>query len=811
MDSLGALWACAGRRYAEDWANMRLKLNVTAPEEKCLLQRYPVSQSYEDRLRSYRGLSTRKTTPKNLLSPWHPEDDYSPPPLSAVCDETWTTDTAGLRAMSLSSPEPDLSDYEDTSPLLATKPFIGDESYDSCSDNSSASGNGDSEDDSLFSDCSSDMSHGEGLLGNGRLSGTLDAANLDNNNFLDPLATSRTTDYSPHSFTDTFHGEFVQSAQCALTPSQFANVLSLNVGPSPTDANDLSPMSDGSSMSLSQCEIPPTDIMNDYSFRRCLLSGLDKSSKTDANLKQKQEEKILNTSSEGIRPKNMALECFLQKNNPFLQDVLEQCSLPDLLPPLKIMEDGEEKDAIDDVINRGSKEAIDLQNVSKKMSTLLELSPARKPADFATVPGNADTANLNENAVLSLLMPPASDTSELPAEPMADETSAGDVTPEVTPEEQDEDRVARIFDKAELTREATASAASLLNFTPEKVRRSGGGSRPFQARRFASPVRCGDFDVYSIESTMPTIDWVAMEKHLSRAAKEADWLARRRNDREEIRRKLAMDTDAEETYCGDRVNRKPSLTTRLQGSKNLQICFMNETAKDQEGDNGNTVPAKGPSDVSSNQCEMQQPVGLFRPENDRVSAEKAPDVPPEPTTKVGVPPAENAPAKRPSFFFNRRKSWRQHNADALHKGAPDGQKEDFATCQARLQAEARLALAQAKEMARMQMEVERQLKKKSPIADIVGIAFSDGRHRLTRQVLTDMNLAQLQVIVNDLHSQIESHNEDLVKFLMERDDLHMEQDSMLVDIEDMTRYLGAKSATQSDSSNLTLPVKTSIK
>jgi len=50
-----------------------------------------------------------------------------------------------------------------------------------------------------------------------------------------------------------------------------------------------------------------------------------------------------------------------------------------------------------------------------------------------------------------------------------------------------------------------------------------------------------------------------------------------------------------------------------------------------------------------------------------------------------------------------------------------------------------------------------------------------------------MNIGQLQVIVNDLHCQIEGLNEELVKFLMERDSLSMEQDSILVDIEDLTK------------------------
>lgn len=71
----------------------------------------------------------------------------------------------------------------------------------------------------------------------------------------------------------------------------------------------------------------------------------------------------------------------------------------------------------------------------------------------------------------------------------------------------------------------------------------------------------------------------------------------------------------------------------------------------------------------------------------------------------------------------------------------------------------------------------------------VGIPFPEEKRRLSRQILTEMNVAQLQVIVNDLHTQIETLNENLVKFLMNRDDLHMEQDSMLVDIEDLTRYL----------------------
>lgn len=260
-----------------------------------------------------------------------------------------------------------------------------------------------------------------------------------------------------------------------------------------------------------------------------------------------------------------------------------------------------------------------------------------------------------------------------------------------------------------------------------------------------------EFDVYTMETAMPKIDWDAIEAHL-KATKEEE--RRRRNDREEIRRKLAMGVDDDQFM--ERPLRKPSLHSRLQSGMNLQICFMNETASDCES-----------------QCSDTESTQDREVETDRVS-----------TSSVNSKVSASQPIKTRSA----------HSEPDIRE-----MPVDFFARQAQLQAEARMALAQAKEMARMQMEIEKQAKKKSPIAEIVresfnkiGVPFPDSKRRISRQILTDMNVAQLQVIVNDLHTQIESLNEDLVTFLMERDDLHMEQDSMLVDIEDLTKHIGAK-------------------
>ncbi|XP_012241572.1 uncharacterized protein LOC100745782 isoform X4 [Bombus impatiens] len=261
----------------------------------------------------------------------------------------------------------------------------------------------------------------------------------------------------------------------------------------------------------------------------------------------------------------------------------------------------------------------------------------------------------------------------------------------------------------------------------------------------------GGFDVYNIETAMPKIDLDAIESHL-RAAREEE--RRRRNDREEIRRRLAMGPDAEDLRT--ERGRKPSLQSRLQSGMNLQICFMNETPSDTESpcSENDASPGSTPSPLNSKQQQKQQmPV---RPQ------------------VLSLPPLR---------------------LDSGLNSAPIDEADFFAR-QARLQTEARMALAQAKEMAHMQMEVERQRLKQSPITEMVrsslekvGVQLGEDRRRLSRVLLTELNVAQLQVVANDLHARIAALNEALVEGLLRRDDLHMEQDSMLVDVEDLTRYL----------------------
>ncbi|CAH0603058.1 unnamed protein product [Chrysodeixis includens] len=307
----------------------------------------------------------------------------------------------------------------------------------------------------------------------------------------------------------------------------------------------------------------------------------------------------------------------------------------------------------------------------------------------------------------------------------------------------------------------------------------------------AKDLDLGSFDVYNIETALPKLDLDAIENHL-RAAKEAE--RRKRNDREEIRRRLAMGAETEEYYSmghTDRPGKKPSLHSRLQSGMNLQICFMNETASDNESQasdiekNHNNTKSLSRSSIFSksnyNHPYQTRPLSVNITKNDKIS-----------TVQSG------AKLRPSSLSLKTTKSRSSHSL-----GHIEIKESDFYVLQATLQTEARIALAQAKEMARIQMERERRSRAVSPVTEMLrrsmhkaSAPLAADRRRVSRQLLTDMNIAQLQVIVNELHSQIEYLNDTLVKLLMARDELHMGQDSMLVDIEDLTRYLGVKEQTK---------------
>uniref|UniRef100_A0AAG5CUK7 Schwannomin interacting protein 1 C-terminal domain-containing protein n=1 Tax=Anopheles atroparvus TaxID=41427 RepID=A0AAG5CUK7_ANOAO len=127
---------------------------------------------------------------------------------------------------------------------------------------------------------------------------------------------------------------------------------------------------------------------------------------------------------------------------------------------------------------------------------------------------------------------------------------------------------------------------------------------------------------------------------------------------------------------------------------------------------------------------------------------------------------------------------------------------DFFTKQAKLQIEARMALCQAKDMAHMQMEIEKRSLPLSPVTQVIHTAVEKAGHclaadkrRLSRYYLTRLNVPKLRTILLELQCHAEVLNEELVQLLMERDELHISQDATLIEIEDLSRYLCAKEQT----------------
>ncbi|XP_016147042.1 schwannomin-interacting protein 1 isoform X1 [Sinocyclocheilus grahami] len=218
-----------------------------------------------------------------------------------------------------------------------------------------------------------------------------------------------------------------------------------------------------------------------------------------------------------------------------------------------------------------------------------------------------------------------------------------------------------------------------------------------------------------------------------------------RNERESIRQKLALGSfydDGPVTFTGCSKSSKNCLSSRLQNGVNLQMCFVNDSSSDRDSD----------AEDSRTETSLDTPL---------------------------------SPMSKQSSSLSDRDTGEEEL---------DSEDSEFWRLQRRLQEEARVALALARPMARMQVEVERQIQlhRRSPVADLLPhlphISESLMKRNLRPVDLRDMSLGQLQVITNDLHSQIQGLNEELVQLLLMRDELHMEQDAMLVDVEDLTRH-----------------------
>ena len=149
---------------------------------------------------------------------------------------------------------------------------------------------------------------------------------------------------------------------------------------------------------------------------------------------------------------------------------------------------------------------------------------------------------------------------------------------------------------------------------------------------------------------------------------------------------------------------------------NLQICFMNETASDTE-----SASHEGPRSAAV--ASGHGPTSPLSPDSPTSSSSSS--------SSSGYSIASSPSKLQLQQLHNLQQNIARPQVlslpplrlDSTFQDAPIDEADFFAR-QARLQTEARMALAQAKEMAHMQMEVERQKLKQNPITEMVRESLS---------------------------------------------------------------------------------------
>uniref|UniRef100_A0AC35FDI0 Schwannomin interacting protein 1 C-terminal domain-containing protein n=1 Tax=Panagrolaimus sp. PS1159 TaxID=55785 RepID=A0AC35FDI0_9BILA len=268
-------------------------------------------------------------------------------------------------------------------------------------------------------------------------------------------------------------------------------------------------------------------------------------------------------------------------------------------------------------------------------------------------------------------------------------------------------------------------------------------------------------ELSELDTGLPQLDFASLEEKLSTAAKEHE-ASERRKLGDEVRRRLALQYDSYTAGPSPAINTRPqrsNFAQRLNASKNLQICYMNDLAEDDEDED---------SDDDFDNDEDDE-------DDDEFAG----------TSSTFVPKSKSTP----NLTGNMRRgiNGAKLNASELARRAqPDA--VGFHDRLTLLRDETQIMLQQAKKAAKMQMEVERQ---NQPIFEKIE------SKKLSRMQLSKMKIGELRNILDEIRNKIDVANADLVSLLMEKDSLYMEQDSMLVDIEDTIQH-----STSSESLNL---------
>jgi hypothetical protein len=219
--------------------------------------------------------------------------------------------------------------------------------------------------------------------------------------------------------------------------------------------------------------------------------------------------------------------------------------------------------------------------------------------------------------------------------------------------------------------------------------------------------------------------------------------------REEIRKKLAFGTDSGAAgsslnSCGSGAGAAESensnLTKKPQSNNDLEVCFINEYSTD-------SVLDANPSSNANNAG------ALSRSKSEYVSISSC--LKQLDTTHVSVTSSSTlSSSSEPSLLAYTQK------------------------------------LANCKDIARRKILIEKRNRKFHHINTLNKLIGKSIEIKLSSEILSQMNTPTIQVIVNDFHSKIENLNEELVNELMQKDELQIEQDGVLMDIDD---YLGNNS------------------